>query len=59
MIVLTYVDDNLCVGHRAALEDVTKEIVKHGLQITVENEFVAESTIDGSYFRLCQSKIVS
>ena len=38
VIVLTYVDDNLCVGHRAALEDVTKEIVKHGLQITVENE---------------------
>ena len=38
VIVLTYVDDNLCVGHRAALEDVTKEIVKHGLHITVENE---------------------
>ena len=36
VIVLTYVDDNLCIGNKEALEGVLQEIVTHGLQITVE-----------------------
>ena len=38
VIVLTYVDDNLCVGQREALQEVVDEIPKHGLQITVEHD---------------------
>ena len=38
VIVLTYVDDNLCVGHPKALKAMLEEIPKHGLQITVEHE---------------------
>ena len=36
-IVLTHVDDNLCVGHTAALKALTAGVVEHGLQITVEH----------------------
>ena len=35
--MLTYVDDNLCVGHTAALKALTAGVVEHGLQITVEH----------------------
>jgi Reverse transcriptase (RNA-dependent DNA polymerase)/gag-polypeptide of LTR copia-type len=38
VIVLCYVDDNLCIGNREALDQMLKEIVQYGLNITVENE---------------------
>ena len=37
-MILTHVDDNLCIGHPGALKQVLEEIPKHGLQITVEHE---------------------
>ena len=38
VIILTYVDDNLCIGNKEALKKMLKEIVTHGLQITIEEE---------------------
>ena len=37
-VILTYVDDNLCVGHTKALEKLIEEVPKYGLQITVERK---------------------
>ena len=37
-VVLTYVDDNLCVGNPLALRKVCKQGVEEGLEITVEKE---------------------
>jgi hypothetical protein len=36
VIVLTYVDDNFCVGEKNALKQMLKEVVEQGLKITVE-----------------------
>ena len=39
VIVLTYVDDNLCVGQREALEEFIGQFQAHGeLEITVEEK---------------------
>ena len=38
VIVLVYVDDNLCIGVKEDLLEVTKEVEKHGFKITVEQE---------------------
>ena len=38
VIILCYVDDNFCIGHTRALRQMLKEIVQHGLNITVENK---------------------
>jgi hypothetical protein len=40
VIILCYVDDNLCTGNRKALEQMLKEVVQHGLNITVEHELM-------------------
>ena len=37
-VVLTYVDDNLCVGNPLALRKVCKQVVEEGLEITIEKE---------------------
>ena len=39
VIILCYVDDNFCIGHTKALRQMLKEIVLHGLNITVETKF--------------------
>jgi Reverse transcriptase (RNA-dependent DNA polymerase) len=36
VIVLTYVDDNFCIGEEKALKQMPKEVVEEGLKITVE-----------------------
>ena len=36
--MLTYVDDNLCIGHDKALKALTDGVVRHGLQITIEQK---------------------
>jgi Reverse transcriptase (RNA-dependent DNA polymerase) len=38
VMLLCYVDDNLCIGNKAALAQVCKEIVANGLNITEKNE---------------------
>jgi hypothetical protein len=37
-VVLTYVDDNLCVGNPAALKKVCEQVKQSGLEITVEDK---------------------
>ena len=37
MIVLTYVDDNLCIGTKAARERCLCEVQHHGLGITTDD----------------------
>jgi hypothetical protein len=36
--MLTYVDDNLCVGNPLALRKVCSQVVEEGLEITIEKE---------------------
>jgi hypothetical protein len=36
-VVLTYVDDNLCVGNPVALKKVCEQVKQSGLEITVKN----------------------
>lgn len=36
VIVLTYVDDNLCIGEKKGLKRMLEEVVEQGLKITVE-----------------------
>ena len=38
VIVLTYVDDNLCIGNGNALKQMLEEIPRHGLQITIKDK---------------------
>ena len=38
VIILTYVDDNLCIGNGNALKQMLEEIPRHGLQITIEDK---------------------
>jgi hypothetical protein len=38
VIILCYVDDNLCIGNKRALHQMLKEIREEGLNIAVENE---------------------
>jgi hypothetical protein len=37
-VVLSYVDDNLCVGNPLALRKVCKQVIEEGLEITIEKE---------------------
>ena len=52
VIVLTYVDDNLCIGNGNALKQMLEEIPRHGLQITIEDKLTdylsCEIQLDGS-----------
>jgi hypothetical protein len=36
--VTCYVDDNLCIGDKAAIESVVEELPKHGLNVTVTRD---------------------
>ena len=37
VIVVSYVDDNACCGHKAAIEDMLKGLTEHGLTYTKES----------------------
>ena len=40
-IILCYVNDNFCIGHTLALQQMLKEIVLHGFNIEVEGNYLS------------------
>ncbi len=38
MMILVYVDDNFCIGHKQALEELVKDLKKNGLLVKVTED---------------------